>query len=165
MTFFRCILLTGILASGWNDYDIALFEKYRLIRTNAYTVMICNSEDDLIIPPKITGLGVKRNLIYGVCEKIKESDIEGVSGYFLVDTQKSIVKVGLTKEVWLAELKKYGILKEPVLKKPSKYWNIINNLTKVIWLSLLWLIFVIMGIIYYRKIMHRKSKQSQISNC
>ncbi len=163
MVFFGCILLTNILASGWNDYDIPLQREYHLLRTNAYTIMIYKESEGFVVPPKIIGLGIKRSLIYGVCEKIKESDIEGISGYFLLDTQKSIAKVGLTKTDWLGELKKYNISKEPILKKPSRYWNLVNNFKIVLCAFLSWcLIFIVIAVIYNRKMKKRQFHLAQM---
>ena len=71
MIYLAYIILPSILASGWNDYDISLLREYRLVRTNADSVMIYNKEAGFVVPPKIKGLGVRKNLVYGVCEKCR----------------------------------------------------------------------------------------------
>ncbi len=131
-----CILLMNILASGWNDYDIHLVKGYRLVRTNASTVVIFEEKEGFVVPPKITGLSIKGDLIFGLCEPSKNPDIPYVPGYFLLDTQESVVKIGLTKAEWLNELKKYNISKAPPLRQPSRYWNITKYVRSSIWMFL-----------------------------
>jgi hypothetical protein len=142
----------NILASGWNDYDVSLSNGYRLVRTNADSVMIYEATAGFVIPPKITGLSIKGNLLFGLCEQSENPDLACVPGYFLLDTQAKIVKVGLAKTNWLAELQKYGISREPTLKKPNRYFHLVNILNSIYWIFLFGcLLFFVLWLFYGKR--------------
>lgn len=122
---FLAIPVQFVVATGWNDYNIKVRRGYRLVRTNADSIMIYRQDYRFVVPPKIVGLNVHGDIIFGKVESSPDADLPSVPGFFVLNTKKSqSVRIGLDKHTWLSLLKGYGISEEPALKKPSRFFMI-----------------------------------------
>jgi hypothetical protein len=110
------------------DYAVELANGYQLVRTNASTIMIWSPEGAsrrCMVPPKITRIGWKDDLVYGQVETDPSSDpgFRQAEGFFVLNTRDGSVSIGLTKDEYLAALRELGIREEPRLARPSRSLN------------------------------------------
>ena len=108
--------------NGCSDYEVQLPKGYDLTRTNADTVAIWGPVGGIVVPPKITGLEVSGNIVYGVAEVSPDADVPSVAGFFILDCENGAVRVGLSEAEWRAALQDLGIVPRP-LRKPSKWFR------------------------------------------
>lgn len=139
--FFISITCPTAFCSGWNDYDTPLLNGYNLVRTNASTIFINQPKSihypvykEHAVPPKIVGLNVQNNIVYGKVEYSPTADfgISGPPGFFILDTKNHKVQLGLDKDAWLSSLKAFGISKEPSLRSPSSFRKLTDWVAVVI---------------------------------
>ena len=128
------LVVLGAVCLGMNgcfDYETPLPKGYRLIRTNADTVMIWSPigilspterGSECVVPPKVIGLEVSGEVIYGVAASSPGADISSVPGFFVIDCKNGAVRVGLSEPEWKAVLHDLGIVPRP-LRKPSKWFR------------------------------------------
>jgi hypothetical protein len=111
--------------NGCSDYSVGLPNGYRLARNSAESTDIFKSSTriEATVPPNIIELNVQGDLVFGQAVHSPMASRKSVAGYFILDTKHERAQVGLTKEKWLAELKKFGISEEPKLKKPSRRFS------------------------------------------
>ncbi len=73
---------------------------------------------------EVAKVGVRKHLVFGYLGlgKVRSTraiERDGMEGYFLLDTSTGQKQTGMSKEAWLAALKKHGIDKEPRLHGAS----------------------------------------------
>jgi hypothetical protein len=127
-----------VFASGWNDYEADLPHGYTLAQTNASSVFIMAPgsvqqkayNGGLAVPSKIIGLKVYDFLVVGRLISSPDADggNSGPPGFFILDTEKDKVQLGLDKVKWLESLKKLGIAEEPLLKFPKSFRSLDDRL-------------------------------------
>lgn len=122
------VIVFSISGCGSPDYDTPLLNGYRLVRTNAYTVYIFPPESvkqlkyqgAWAVGPKIVALNTSDSIIFGKVEHSPNADPGPTKpGYFILDTSKHEVVMGLNHDDWINKLKEYGI-QNPKTKLPSK---------------------------------------------
>ena len=134
-----------LIASGWWDFEVELKPGYKLVRTNADEIYVTGNlveghefhDGFWAIPPKITGLAIKGDLIVGTVESpSKDSRNKAMNGYFILDTEQAKAKLGLDFDTWKHSLVVYGISKPPKLKNPSSFKRFKNRIIGI-WGSLI----------------------------
>jgi hypothetical protein len=128
----HCILFSMILISGCGgctDYSVNLPNGYQLVCTNAPSVYIFHETTPYggfkfpDVPPKIVRLNDIHGIVFGLVEVSPDSDFGSTKapGYFILDTEKRKVWLGLSETKWLQILKDYGIAEKPLLVRPSTF--------------------------------------------
>jgi hypothetical protein len=133
---FLVIPIHSVLATGWNDYDIELRSGYRLVRTNSPTIAIYRKDSGDVVPPKIVGLNIRKDIILGKAESSPLADVASVPGFFIVNMTTGSVQVGLDEQAWLNALRALGFAKPPSLREPSRFfmWRLfIRKFLKLSW--------------------------------
>jgi hypothetical protein len=136
---FLLIPLHSVLATGWNDYKVELGAGYALLRTNADTITIVREKSGFVIPPKIVGLNIRKDIILGKAESSPLADFASVPGFFILNTKTGSVQVGLDEQAWLNALRPLGFTEPPPLRRPSRFfmWSLfIPKFLKLLWLLL-----------------------------
>lgn len=136
---FLIMPLHSVLATGWNDYDIELRRGYKLVRTNSPTIAIYRKDSGDVVPPKIVGLNICRDIILGKAESSPLATVPSVPGFFILDTKTGSVQIGLDEQVWLNTLRSLGFAEPPPLREPSRFfmWGLfIPKFLKLSWLVL-----------------------------
>jgi hypothetical protein len=129
-----CVLvtLTVLPGCGGCDYSVDLPNGYRLIRTNAATVVIYPPEDVRLkkfhgeaVPARITGLNDTNGIVYGRVEQSPDSDtgVTQTPGYFILDTKLNVVWLGLDEKEWRRILKENGVEQPQALVQPSRSYR------------------------------------------
>jgi hypothetical protein len=129
-----CLLFSVTMISGCGgctDYSVDLRNGYTLVRTNADSIYIFHENSpyagiDLLVPPKIVRLNDRHRMLFGLVEVSPDSDFGATTtpGYFVLDTNKNQVWLGLNKTKWLQILKDHGITEEPTLVQPSRFYRV-----------------------------------------
>jgi putative multiple sugar transport system substrate-binding protein len=98
------------------DFSRKLPNDYELARTNSATIIILTPArvrygPHIIVPPKITEIGVYGDIVFGLVEDSPKNTAQTLSqpGYFILDTQEDSVTLGLSKEDWQERLRKLGV--------------------------------------------------------
>jgi hypothetical protein len=104
---------------GMSDYRRELTRGYKLVRANADEYVIVDSLDWVVITPTISEIRHLGDLIVGVPQH-PERQGHFEPGYFVVNTATGEHRMGLSKETWLAELRRHGIRDLPALRRPSR---------------------------------------------
>lgn len=127
--YFLLIPVYPVLGTGWNDYEVELGAGYKLVRTNACNVMILHKDHGFIIPSKIVGLGLRKDIITGRVENEPLANVPSIPGYFIVEMETGSVQTGLAEQTWLNALRLLGLKHPPKLRKPSRFfrWNLFIN--------------------------------------
>ena len=119
-----------VFASGWCDYDAKLPNGYKLVRTNADSLFIVAPTtfqrtvySGWAIPSKIVRINVYGSLVVGELVFSANADMgrSGPPGFFILDTGKHTVQLGLDKQTWLSSLNNLGIKKKVSLKSPGSF--------------------------------------------
>ncbi len=113
-TYFAAYLT--LLVSGCSEYAESLGGKYEIIRTNGSEVVITRSNS---VIGRVESLDTKPPYITGYMISINPpaKQLETAIGYFVIDTAKDQCKTELTKDAWVAELKRIHWVK-PNLHSP-----------------------------------------------
>jgi len=125
---YKCLLclslipIRSVFATGWTDYSTNLVGGYELLRTNACSIMIYRDGSGFVVPPKVVGLNVRGDIVFGKVEDSPCADFSSVPGFFVLNTKSGVVRTGLDKRSWLSVLKGHGITKEPPLREPSRFF-------------------------------------------
>ena len=136
---FLVIPLHSVLATGWNDYEVDLGAGYKLLRTNSPTITISRKNGACVVPPKIVGLNIRKDIILGKAESSPLADVPSVPGFFIVNMMTGSVQIGLDEQAWLNALRPLGFTKPPPLRRPSRFfmWSLfIPKFLKSSWLVL-----------------------------
>ena len=136
---FLVIPLHSVLATGWNDYEVDLGAGYKLLRTNSPTITISQKDGACVVPPKIVGLNIRKDIILGKAESSPLADFASVPGFFILNTNTESVQIGLDEQTWLNALRSMGFTEPPPLRRPSRFfmWNLfIPRYLKLLWLLL-----------------------------
>jgi hypothetical protein len=155
---FLIIPLHSIFASGWNDYGVELGAGYELLRTNSPTITIFKKNSGFVVPPKIVGLNIRKDIIVGKAEISSFADLPSVPGFFIVNMTTGSVQIGLDEQAWLNALRPLGFAKPPSLLKPSRFFMLKLFIHK--WTKLAVIIFCIVSVLlvayYLRGKLHRE---------
>ncbi|QYO63755.1 hypothetical protein [Leptolyngbya sp. 7M] len=106
------------------DYEGNLVNGYKIVKTSGISFAITYPGTTVLVPEEyITGINVKGDIIFGRIDPLTpelQRLVEGKQhpGYFIVNTKTHTYQLGLGKQEWLDELKKAGVLKEPILYNP-----------------------------------------------
>jgi len=136
---FLVIPVHCVLATGWNDYEVDLGAGYKLLRTNSLTITISQKDGACVVPPKIVGLNIRKDIILGKAESSPLATVPSVPGFFILNTKTGSVQVGLDEQAWLNALRPLGFTKPPRLRRPSRFfmWSLfIPKFLKLSWLVL-----------------------------
>ena len=137
-----CFLLIPLhsgLATGWNDYEVDLGAGYKLLRTNSPTITISQKDGACVVPPKIVGLNIRKDIILGKAESSPLADFSSVPGFFIINMKTGSVQSGLDEQAWLNALRSMGFTEPPPLRRPSRFfmWSLfIPKFLKLLWLLL-----------------------------
>ncbi len=111
-----CVLVLSLCGCVHPDYEKTLVNGYVLVRANSSEIFISNKERVVVVPGRITELGYVRDAIFGVVEipyrqePTKRSDFpDVVEGYFLIDTTRNVVELGLSKSALSGQLNKMHV--------------------------------------------------------
>lgn len=132
--FFGIILITLLLTSLYGclsiDYEGDLQNGYKVGKTSSLSFGIFSNKNGSGFSREyITGINVKGNIVFGKIDVVPKKLQRLVSGekrhpgYFILDTKTDLYRLGLEKQEWLKELRKVGILEEPILIQPSEFRN------------------------------------------
>lgn len=136
---FLLIPLHSVFATGWNDYEVDLGAGYKLLRTNSPTITISQKDGACVVPPKIVGLNIRKDIILGKAESSPLATVPSVAGFFIINMTTGSVQVGLDEQAWLSTLRSMGFTRPPSLREPSRFfmWRLfIPKFLKLSWLLL-----------------------------
>lgn|GEM_PF-2598463 len=146
---FLAIPVQIALASGWNDYSTKLPGGYELVRTNASSIMIYGRDTGFVVPPKIVALNFHGRIVFGKIERSSFPDLPSTPGYFVLNTKRESVELGLDEQAWLNRLSQLGITKQPSLIKPSRFFILKVFVGRFFKASPILLCVVLIGLILY----------------
>jgi hypothetical protein len=121
------LALSSCLSCMPVDYEGDLVNGYKIVKTSGISYVITYPSSSVSVHTEnITGINVKGDFIFGRIDPLKPELQRLVinkrnPGYFIVNTKTHSYQLGLEKKEWLDELKKVGIDREPVLRRPSSF--------------------------------------------
>jgi hypothetical protein len=99
-------------------YHTTLCAEYRLVRMNAYEVVIADPRNHIVTSGTVVSFAVKQPYITGYTSAENMApDTEPVEGYFLIDTRTGERYEGLHETNWKGKLTTIGWT-NPKLRKP-----------------------------------------------
>jgi len=116
------VLFAALCIGGCSgDYARSLPNGYRLVRTNSATIAIWGPRESLhsgvIVPAKITSVGISGAFVFGETEYSAESELSDISvaGYFILDTASGDAEVGVEMDAFVARCTMLGICADGVM--------------------------------------------------